>query len=344
MPGPEGPEGKDPPVAILAKLISRFHLERETRESKRRKEAELTEAVQRVVQMSAPVVGTLRNCRRNLRGPVETALAYIDQTVAFIPGPLPLSPKTWDQHPLLQALFVGADEIKTFLWADRRLKSFFARHPEPQAWALLTATRCERTIFGTAVEGEIVRRDVAQTAVEFRDHRILDPAVTLAETRHELRARAMAALVTPVVERALQQRSLQDELREQQRILSVQLKIQQTRPVHPDAQSPGEGEKGASGNGASGILADIDRQIRELSASSTSPEEVLHEIAEVLNAPQAAMTVHPVAMRLNWMGVKQCRTSSECDLDVRLVEVELKAHWRRTAVFVSIERGDATRP
>jgi hypothetical protein len=342
--GPRITARKDFPVAMLSKLVSRFQQAREVRESNRRKEAALTEAVQRVMQLSAPVVGTLRNSQRNLRAPVETALAYIDQTIALIPGPLPLSPETWGQHPLLQALFVGAEEIKAFLWADRRLKSFFARHPEPRAWALLTATRCERTIFGTAVEGEIVRRDVAQTAVEFRDHRILDPAVTLAYTRHELRARAMAALVTPVVERALQQRSLQDGLREQQRILSVQLKIQQTRSDRPDGQSPGEGEKGASENGASGILADIDRQIRELSACSASPEVVLHEIAEVLNAPQAAMTVHPVAMRLNWMGVKQCQTSSECDLDVRLVEVELKAHWRRTAVFVSIERGDVARP
>jgi hypothetical protein len=297
-----------------------------------------------VVQLSAPVVGTLRNCRRNLSAPVETALAYIDHTIALIPGPLPLSPETWGRHPLLQALFTDAEEIKTLLWADRRLKSFFAHQPEPRAWALLTATRCERTIFGTAVEGEIVRRDVAQTAVEFRDHRILDPAVTLAETRRELRARALTALVTPVVERARQQRSLQDELREQQRILSVQLKIQQTRPDRSDGQSPETGENIASRNGAPGILADIDRQIRELSASSASPEEVLLEIAEVLNAPQAAMAVHPVALRLNWMGVKQCQTSSECDLDVRLVEVELKDHWRRTAIFVSIERGDAARP
>jgi uncharacterized protein (DUF1786 family) len=70
----------------------------------------------------------------------------------------------------------------------------------------------------------------------------------------------------------------------------------------------------------------------------------MRQIAEVLTTPQAALTVTPVAMRLNWMGVKQCRNSSACDLDVRLIEVELKDHWRRTAVFVSIDRGDARRP
>jgi hypothetical protein len=330
-------------VAILNKLVSRFQQARQARESTRREEAALAEAVQRVVQLSAPVVGALRNWQRNLCAPVKTALAHIDQTIALIPGPLSLSPDTWGRYPLFQALFADAEEIKTLLWANRRLKSFFRFHPEPQAWALLTATRCERTVFGTAVEGEIVRRDVAQTAVEFREHRILDPAVTLAETRRELQMRALTALVTPVLDHTLRLRSLQEELREQQRILSVQLKIQQTRPDRLDALTAEESDGDSGGAGADGILADIDRQIHELAVAAGSPEEVFRQIEEVLNAPQAAMTVHPVAMRLNWMGVKQCRTSSECDLDIRLVEVELKDHWRRTAVFVSIERGDATR-
>jgi hypothetical protein len=46
-------------------------------------------------------------------------------------------------------------------------------------------------------------------------------------------------------------------------------------------------------------------------------------------------------MRLNWMGVKQCKDSAECDLDIRLVEVELKDHWRRAAVFVDIARPES---
>jgi len=325
-------------LAILDKLASRFQLEREARDSKRRKEAVLAQAVQRVLQLSAPIMGTLRDCRRDLRGPVETALAYIDQAIAAVPGPLPLSPQTWDQYPLLRALFADAEEIKTLLTGDRRLKSFFTRNPASRACALLTAARCERTIFCTAVEGEIVRRDVAQTAVEFRDHRILDPAETPAETRHELRTRALTALVAPVIEPALRLRSLQEELKEQQRILSIQLKIQQTRPDRSDAQPTEEGENGAAGTGTPQILADIDRQIRELSVASASPQEVLRQLAEVLNAPQAVLTVNPVAMRLNWMGVKQCKTSSECDLDIRLVEVELKDRMKRTAVFVDIAR------
>jgi hypothetical protein len=322
-------------MALLSRLVSRFQLARAAGDSKRRGEAELALAVQRVLDLGAPVVCTLRDCRRELHGPVETALAHIDRAVAAIPGPLPLAPDAWDRHPLLQALFTDAGEIGGLLSADRRLRSFFSRRPAPpRAFALLTAARCERTIFGTAVEGEIVRRDVAQTAVEFRDHRILDPAETPAETRGELRMRALAALVTPVVDRARRQRALLDELREQQRILAVQLKIQQSRPDRSAARGPQDG----GGDAAPSVLEELDRQIRALSAEAASPAEVLREMAEVLGAPQAALTVTPVALRLNWMGVKQCQTSSACDLDVRLVEVEIREHLKRTAVFVEIAR------
>jgi hypothetical protein len=328
-------------MALLRRLVSRFQLARAAGDSRRRSEAELTRAVQRVLDLGAPVVCTLRDCRRELRGPVQTALAHIDRAVAAIPGPLPLAPDAWDRHPLLQALFTDAGEIGRLLSADRRLRSFFSRRPAPpRAFALLTAARCERTIFGTAVEGEIVRRDVAQTAVEFRDHRILDPAETPAETRGELRMRALAALVTPVVDRARRQRARLDELREQQRILAIQLKIQQSRPDRSAARGPQD----IGGDAAPPVLEEIDRRIRELSAAAASPAEVLREMAAVLGAPQAALTVTPVALRLNWMGVKQCRTSSACDLDVRLVEVEIREHLKRTAVFVEIARPSPVAP
>lgn len=234
-------------MTVFSRLLSRLERAREAREWKRQKEARLSEAIQRVVQLSAPVVCSLRDCRRDLRSPVETAVAYIDQTIALIPGPLPLSPAIWDRHPLLQALFADAEEIKTLLTRDRCLKSFLDRQPAPRAYALLTATKRERTIFGTAVEGEILRRDVAQTAVDFRDHRILDPAATEAETRYALQTWALTALVNQVLERALRLRSIKDELREQQRILSIQLKIRQTRPHSLDASASEERESDSSG-------------------------------------------------------------------------------------------------
>lgn len=331
-------------MTVFSRLRSRLERAREARECQRRQEACLSEAIQRVVQLSAPAAWSLRDCRRELRAPVENALGYIQQAIDAIPGPVPLSPDNWDRDPLLQALFLDAGELRTLLAGNRRLKSFFARQQASRAFALLTATKIERTIFGTAVEGHIVRRDVAQTAVEFHDHRIIDPAATPSETRRALQDRTLSALVNEVLEPVLQLRSLKDELKEHQRVLSIQLKIQQTRMNRLDGRVPENGAGEPADARSPQALADIDRQLQELAGEPDSPEAYLSRLQLVLKAPQEVLRVHPVLMRLNWMGVKQCGTSAECSPEIRLAEVAFKDRMKRVAVLVDIEQTDVTRP
>jgi len=327
-------------VTIFRKIISRAEQAREARRQRRQKEAALTQAIDQVVQASAPVVCSLRDCRRDLRSPVENALGYIQQTIDAIPGPTRLSPENWDRDPLLKALFVDPDEMRSVLERDLRLRSFFTRQQAARAFALLTATKTERTIFGTAAEGDIVRRDVPQTAVEFHDHRIIDPSATEAETRHVLKDRALNALVTQVLERLLQLRALKNELEEQQRILSIKLKIQQARPGGLDVLKSEQAAEESAPLDAPRLLADIDRQIQGLAAESDSPEEYLRQLTAVLTAPQQVLTVTPIVLQLNWMGVKQGNASADGDRGIRLAEIEFQDHLMRVAVFVDIARQD----
>jgi hypothetical protein len=331
-------------VTIFRKIISRAEKAREARRLIREKENALTQAIDQVLQASAPVMCSFRDCRRGLRSPVENALGYIQQTIDAIPGPTRLSPDNWDRDPLLKALFVSPDEIRSVLERDQRLRSFFARQPAARAFALLTATKTERTIFGTAAEGNMVRRDVPLTAVEFHDHRIIDPSAAEAETRHALEDRALNALVTQVLERLLQLRSLKDELREHQRILSIKFKIQQTRPHGLDDLKSEPDAAESTLQEPPRMLADIDRQIRDLAAESDSPEEYLRQLTAVLNAPQQVLTVTPIAMQLNWMGVKQNTAAADGDRCIRLAEVEFQDRLKRVAVFVDIARQDCLTP
>lgn len=331
-------------MSIFKKILSRAEQAWEERRLSRREENALTQAIDQVVQASAPVMCSLHDCRQDLRSPVENALGYIQQTIDAIPGPARLLPENWDRDPLLKALFVNPDEMRFLLERDPRLKSFFDRRQTARAFALLTATKRERTIFGTAAEGDIVRRDVPQTAVEFHDHRIIDPFAAAAETRHALKDRALNALVTRVLERLLQLRSLKDELKEQQRILSIKLKILQTRSHNLDALTPEETAEESTPAAAPQLLAEIDRQIQDLASESDSPEEYLRQLTAVLNAPQQVLTVTPVVMQLNWMGVKQGNAAVDGDRGIRLAEVELQDRFKRVAVFVDIARQDCLKP
>jgi hypothetical protein len=332
------------PVAILKKIRSRAERALEARHRSRLKENSLARAIDLVVQASAPVVCSLRDCRRDLRSPVEHALGYLERAIEAIPGPERLSPENWDRDPLLKGLFVSPDELRSLLQRDPSLKAFFARQPADRAFALLTATRREHTIFATAQEGNIVQRDVPQTAVEFHDHRIIDPSTASADTRQALKERALNALVTQVLERLLKLRSLKDELKEQQRILSIKLKILQTRPHGLDALRSGEAASKAEPAAAPQVLAEIDRRIQDLAAESDSPEEYLRQLTAVLAAPEQVLTVTPVLMHLNWMGVKQGNAAAAGDRGFELAEVEFQDRLKRVAVFVEIARRNCRRP
>lgn len=311
---------------------------------KRQKEEALAQAIDQVCKVSAPVVCSLRDCRRDLRSPVDNALSYIGHAIDAIPGPVPLSPENWDQDPLLKALFVSPAELSSLLAEHPGLTSFFAQRQADRAFALLTATKRERTIFAPALEGEVIKRDVPQTAVEFHDFRMLDLAATEDATRCALKDRGLNALVAQVLERLLQLRALKDELKEHQRILSIKIKIQQTRTHSLDGLMPEEREAETAAPVTNQVLADIDRQIQDLAAESDSPADYLRQLMAVLNAPQQILSVVPIAMRLNWMGVRQSVVSADREREIRLAEVELQNRLKRVAVVVSIDRRNCLKP
>lgn len=329
---------------LLNRFRSRMAQRREARQLKEEKEAALSGAIDQVVKASAPVMCTFRDCRQDLRSPVEKALDYIQNAIDAIPGPVSLTPENWDRDPLLHALFVDVEEIKALLQRNRRLRTFFADPQASRAFALLTASKMERTLFGTIMQDGIMRRDVPQTAVEFHDHRIVDPSTAETATRRALKDRTLNALVTQVLERLLEIRALKDELKEQQRMLSIKFKIQQTRANGLDALKTDDVASELGPPASPQALVDIERQIHDLGAEADSPDEYLRQLTAVLSAPHQAVTVTPVTLRLNWMGVKQSGASASDGRDIHLAEVEFQDRLKRAAVFVTIARQDCVTP
>jgi len=63
-------------------------------------------------------------------------------------------------------------------------------------FALLIMELRERNVLGVALEGDQLRRDVAQVTVSFTKHRLVDPTATEDETRRLLKRRAFDHLLT----------------------------------------------------------------------------------------------------------------------------------------------------
>ena len=135
-------------------------------------------------------------------------------------------------------------------------------------------------------------------------------------------------------------RALKDKLREHQRILSIQLRIQQTQAHSLEGLAPDDHAAEPAAPAGQQVLADIDRQFQDLAAESDSPAEYLRQLTAVLNAPQEVLSVAPIVLRLNWMGVRQDDASAACRPGIHLAEVKLHNRLKRVAVLVLIARED----
>jgi hypothetical protein len=317
-------------------LIEKLNTYRERKRRQRQKEAALVELIDRMVQDSDPAIRKVARYRHQLQKPVENALDHIQGLISLIPGPFSLSAGHWDKDPLIHALFVSPDEIRSLLHNCAELKSFFQKSGTDTAVALLTATRKERTVFGTALEGEIVRRDVPQVAVEFYDHRVVAPVATEEQNRRELVQRGLNALATYALEEIMQIKSIREDLTAQRHMLAVQLKIPQTRKRGLESLLTGGTQSQADAIQAEQVLAEIDKQLMELEPGAGMPQDFLRKLENVLTSPGNFLTGETIGMRLNWMGVRLNEGSAEEGREITLSELEIPGRLKRVALLAKI--------
>ncbi len=89
--------------------------------------------------------------------------------------------------------------------------------------------RKDKKIFGVEMDGEILKRDVLQTSVDFSDHQIVAPMISEEETRKELSLRALALLATHSLEDILSLIEWKKEMETEKRILEIKLHIRDAR-------------------------------------------------------------------------------------------------------------------
>jgi hypothetical protein len=317
-------------------ILETWNRYREAKKERSQKESDLIDLIERMVQDSDPAIRKVADYRKQLKQPVENALGHIESLISSIPGPISLSTEAWDKDPLIHALFVSPDEICSLLQNHADLKSFFQKSGADTAVALLTATKKERTVFGTAQEGEIIRRDVPQVAVEFYDHRLVAPVADEAENRRELFHRGLYVLAAHTLEEILRIHSIREELTEERRMLAVKLKIQHSRQRGLEGLLSGSGAGAADAKQAQELLEEIDDQLNELEPGSGKPQDFLRKLEKVLLDPGNFLTGKPIRMRLNWMGVKQNEKPAENAPEITLAELEIPGKVKRAAALVAV--------
>ena len=292
---------------VMFELIRKL-FDAEYAENRGQKEARVLDAIEQVVEGTDPRLRMVRGYERKLYRSVETALDYADELIDQFSEALDLEKSAYGSDPYLRAYFASMDQIGELLQHSRSFREFINYRDNKyldECYALLAMHKEERTTLGMEMSGNIIRRDVSQTVVNYSGHRLITPGGDMAKTKQKLKERAFNHFITSSLERLVALRSHKEELEVQRNLLRSKLSALrkcgtfgledelQTACI-TDAVTKQDFRK----------LQEIEKELKRLVANPMTLEDYLTEIDAVMGHPEQHLGSERSTVRVNRMGIK----------------------------------------
>ena len=192
------------------------------------RDAHLLSAADRVLQGIDPRLKYLSGARERLAPAVREALAFAHETIGQLPPSLPLSPEHWSATPLLRAMFARPSDISETISRSDGLRRYMESSAAPAGdtlFGVLGATRVQRRVLGAALEGDMLRQDVALTSVSFGDFRLAGFAPSEAATRRGLEDFVLEQLALAAMKEVAADRKRAEDLESYRQLLLTRLRL-----------------------------------------------------------------------------------------------------------------------
>lgn len=309
-------------------------------------EALVDKAIERVVAGTDRRINALPDCRKRLRQPVEQAVLHSIALVDAMPAPVDISSHAFSEDGKLRALFVSAEHLREVCGGFGSVRDYLAGLVEPLPdgiFGLLTMAREERNVFAMELDGETLRRDVMQVAVNFFNHRYLGPTGDETATRWELKKRAFDFLIERALERLTDERSQRRELDRQRLLLKRKLETMR-------AGNWGLGAMLGDDEGSAPDLATLEAEIQAIDAElghghadALGIEESLAHVTDTLSHPTDWIAAREISLRLDYRGIIVPDPAAAAR-EITLTELFSSTGQCRTVLFGRIERADLPPP
>ena len=296
------------------------------RSGRRQPEKNVMDGVERVVRRKCPNLLLTHKNKHQLMDGVNAAMRHFSDLIDQIPGPVELDPNHWNADPVLNAMFVDSNEIRETLQGAKPLVRFFKRPGETEAVALLTAAWHEKTVFGTAKDGEIVRRGVRQRAISFADHKLLVPASDLSKAKSALLQEALVFMCGQTFGETQDLKQWQAELEKQRDLLTFKI-----QPSHGRASDEEYIEEKR-------VLDDINQKIRSIKNNLGTSESNFNFMLRLLSNPQDMLKFKLAFLRLSRLGIVLNNASDSMANEFKLARYEIPNLTARGAIWVRVRR------
>jgi hypothetical protein len=200
-------------------------------------------------------------------------------------------------------------------------------------------------VLGLELDGELVRREVAQVVVNFSNHRVPIVADTERDTRRELMKRGFDYLIGVALQQLSSARTARTRLERQQQQL-LREKAGCLRAARLDLGSLGEAD-GAKAVDLAAIeqqLAGVEAKLQALRADSATLENRLAGVATTFDEPEKYLQLEQISLSLDSMNTKLRPDASGVVSTPTFNEILLAEDRRVTALFVRIPSAELLPP
>jgi hypothetical protein len=298
-------------------------------------------AVEKAITLTNPRLKLLSDCHKRLTPAVETTIAFLRAQVQALPPVRPVSATVWSSDPALRAFFVAPSDIPTVLGRSDNLRTLFDRFPEiDEAYLVLGMAFNEQRVFGMALHGNMVQRDVAQTSVSFSDHkaRICDRDQSL--LRRVIGVQVFEYLVAHALAEMGAERVERQELEGNRSLIRARLRLLQQH-------GPGLGSMFGEAPAArseqvrlEAALLENERQLEAIGGGESALEAELECLKTVLENPQRCLRIEPRRLRLSPMNLvlEESSTDPAASVDFALAHLSGSPPMRRAFVLARVAR------
>jgi hypothetical protein len=294
--------------------------------------------IERVVDGTDPRLRAVSHYRRKLWDSVEHAIDYVVTFVNTLPPTITADRQGYMTDPRLRALFASPESLREVLSFSDGTRNYLKQAPDPlpaELFAGLGAVRVEKNVLGIEMDGEILRRDVPQTVVNFCDHRLVFLTDNEQDTRRELMRRAADYLIETALQRLTASRVQKTQLEQQQRKLLLQkaslLKqgqaglelLAEPAPAEPVDLSALEQQ-----------LQDLETELGQLRADSATLDKHLAKVAATLSEPEKYLRLESISLTLDHTNIKVPADSPRVANSMTFQEIVMGKDRRLAAMFV----------
>jgi hypothetical protein len=279
--------------------------------------------------------------QKKLEGAISRSLEYTDDLIDQIPEAIEVSANTFVSDPHVNAFFVNVSDLQTVFSHSSEVREFmegFSSVDTPQCCALLCMQKSEKTVLGVELAGDMLKRDVRQTAVSFSDHRIYSPTPSEAETREGLKQCLFGGLVTNALEHIVQLRLASHRLKKQRQMLQATLRRYRHNKGGAEQNAQPAAEVTKEIEEIRQTLSMIEEQLKN--THPVTPRESLEQVNAVLSRPDKFVRFKQCSLRLNKMGIKIEADSRQPCNEIRLAEVEIGDELPRVVTLAKFPRDE----